>query len=295
MVRDDSSVFVVALVQHPQLRARITAAARPSLRTRFCETREELRALAHAAGASAVVAEPTDALGAETWHTIAAIRDGFPSLPIVAYCAVGPRLSTDIVRMVRAGAHELLIRDVDDSTHRLRAMLARARTTCTATWARAELAPLVPHQVWSPFEYCLHNAFRNVTVDEVARSAGIDRRTLTRQFARAGLPAPSTVVAWSRLVVAGVLLEDGGRPLEEIALELAFPSASALRSMLNRYTRLRPGEVRENGGGRCVLSAFKTVLRSTRRSVPDTVVPLDISPEAYPERPHRRRRDVSAA
>jgi AraC-like DNA-binding protein len=290
-------VFIVALVQHPQLRARITAAGRPSLRARFCETREELRALAHSSGASAVIAEPFDARGGEVWPTIAAIRDGFPSLPIVAFCAVGPSLSWDIVHMVRAGAHELLIRDVDDTPHRLRAILARARSTCTATWARSELSPLVPHQVWSPFEYCLQNAFRCVRVDEMARSAGMDRRTLTRQFARAGLPAPSTVAAWTRLVVAGVLLEDGGRPLEEIALELEFPSASALRSMLNRYTRLRPAEVRENGGGRCVLSAFKNVLRSSRRAARDPLLIRDRPRDTFVDgpRPRHRRRDVSTA
>lgn len=294
-------MFIVALVQHPQLRARVAEAGRPSLRTRFCETREELRALAHSAGASAIVAEPTDAQGADVWPTIAAIRDGFPTLPIIAYCAVSPCLSADIVSMVRAGAHELLIRDVDDSPHRLRAIFARARTTCTAAWAGTELAVLVPRPVWAAVEYCLQNAYRCVTVEEVARSAGIDRRTLTRQFARAGLPAPSTVVAWTRLVIAGVLLEDGGRPLEEIALELEFPSASALRSMLSRYTRLRPSEVRENGGGRCVLSAFKNVLRAARRTAPDRLIPVELSADRSfdkqpaPRQRREHRRDVSPA
>jgi AraC-like DNA-binding protein len=245
-----------------------------------------------------------DAQGAEVWSTIAAIRDGFPTLPIIAYCAVSPCLSADIVSMVRAGAHELLIRDVDDSPHRLRAIFARARTTCTAAWAGTELAALVPRPVWAPVEYCLQNAYRGITVEEVARSAGIDRRTLTRRFARAGLPSPSAVVAWTRLVIAGVLLEDGGRPLEEIALELEFPSASALRAMLSRHTRLRPSEVRENGGGRCVLSAFKNVLRASRRTAHERLIPLDRSsehsfekPPAQRQRPEHRehRRDVSAA
>ena len=66
----------------------------------------------------------------------------------------------------------------------------------------------------------------------------------------------SAMIAWCRLITAARLLEDPGRTVEQVALLLDFPSGASLRNMLKRYTGLAPGEVRENGGMRCVIHAF---------------------------------------
>jgi hypothetical protein len=43
-----------------------------------------------------------------------------------------------------------------------------------------------------------------------------------------------------------------------------FASATALRNMLRRYTGLRPQQVRERGGLRCVVEAFRRSLAEKR-------------------------------
>ena len=47
---------------------------------------------------------------------------------------------------------------------------------------------------------------------------------------------------------------------------LDFSSGASLRNMLKRYTGLSPREVRENGGLRCVLHAFRQTLSPSSHS-----------------------------
>jgi hypothetical protein len=63
-------------------------------------------------------------------------------------------------------------------------------------------------------------------------------------------------------------MEEGGRTLEQVALRLEFPGAAALRNMLARYTGLTPREVREGGGVRAVLAAFRGALAAPRPEAP---------------------------
>jgi len=68
--------------------------------------------------------------------------------------------------------------------------------------------------------------------------------------------------------MAARLLEDPGRTIEQVALKLDFASGTALRNMFKRYTGLRTTEVRENGGARCLLHAFKRELASVSAGRP---------------------------
>ena len=54
--------------------------------------------------------------------------------------------------------------------------------------------------------------------------------------------------------------------LEQAALRLEFPSGTALRNMLMRYTGLKPRELRENGGVHCVMHLFRRELGGARTS-----------------------------
>ena len=68
--------------------------------------------------------------------------------------------------------------------------------------------------------------------------------------------------------MAARLLEDPGRTIEQVALKLDFASGTALRNMFKRYTGLRTTEVRENGGVRCLLHAFKRELAAVSAGRP---------------------------
>jgi hypothetical protein len=55
---------------------------------------------------------------------------------------------------------------------------------------------------------------------------------------------PGAVIAWCLLLLTAGLLAAPGVTVKRIAVQLNFPSATALRNMLKRYTKLRPGDLR---------------------------------------------------
>jgi AraC-like DNA-binding protein len=262
-------VTVVAMLRDPLARARVVDAVRDRGAVIFCRTAAEVRRHTGVAGVRAVITSPLDCTGTAMAPVIREIRDGLPSVPVLAYCTVGASLSHDIVELVRSGVHELVILDVDDTPPRLRAMLVRARCTCRAAGTMGQLATLVPLPLRPALEYCLGNADREIAVEEIARVLGIHRKTLVNRCRLAGLPTPSSMIGWCRLLVAAQLLEDRDRKLEHVALELGFPSSAAMRARFRHYLGLTPGEVRENGGTRCVLHAFREQLAMAQRQRTD--------------------------
>jgi AraC-like DNA-binding protein len=187
-----------------------------------------------------------------------------PRLPIIGYCHAGYEHSRDILELGLAGAHELLFHGIDDSGVALRGVLASAGQACAATQVLRAIADDVPAALLPLFEFCLAYPERATSVQAVAHVLGVHRKTLVNYCAQASLPPPGAVIAWCRLLLVGHFLETPGRTVEGIALRVEFASATALRNMLRRYTGLRPQQVRERGGLRCVVDAFRRSLVARR-------------------------------
>jgi AraC-like DNA-binding protein len=257
-------LVVVALVIGTKCRARVRGALAGRADVRFCELRGDLVPLAKSARASAILAEPRDRAGDDVSDVIAAVRNGMPSVPVIAYIADHQTSSGDILAMARAGVHDLVRAGFDDVGFALGAALASATAACATTTARDELESLVAADAWPFVSYCLTRAHGPISVRSAAAALGLDRRTLVRRLERAGLPQPRRVAGWCRVIAAARLLDEPIYTLEQAALRLDFPSGTALRNMLVRYTGLRPREIRENGGVRCVLHLFKRELTTAR-------------------------------
>lgn len=253
-------IVVAALIWDPVARARLTEALRPDGLLRWCSQGSELTALVDAGLASLVVLDRRDRDGTSTLPLVRRIRQDYPSVPVVLYAKVSAESSRDVLEFARAGIDQLILQGVDDLRVLLRNAMELALDRASAKALLPELAPYVPASVMPFVEYCLEHARRNLTVEEVAYALGVRRKTLADRMSAARFPAPSTVIGWCRLLVAARLLEDPGRSVEQVALQLDFASGTALRNMMKRYTGLRSGEVRENGGVRCVLHAFKRAL-----------------------------------
>jgi AraC-like DNA-binding protein len=258
-------MIVAVLVRDPTGAARVQEALRGMAHVRMCERDEELLTLVANGLASVVVVDLRDRAGTPTIGVVRHIRELYPSVPVIAYCALTPDSSRDILELARAGVNDLVLRGVDDVGVPLRAAISSAQDHCGAKEVLAALGPLLPPSVVPFIRYCLENGRRALTVPEVARALGVHRKTLVERHSAAGLPSPSAMIQWCRLLVAARLLEDPGRAVEHVALLLDFPSGTSLRNMLKRYTGLRPGEIRENGGMRCVLHIFRQSLRPVVR------------------------------
>lgn len=253
-------MIVAALVWEPTARARLQEALRGQASLRFCERQEELAVLVSNDLVSVVVVDARDRASFSTLSTVRRIREGYPSVPIVLYCALGPETSRDVLDFARAGVNDLVIRGVDDLRLPLRGAITAAQDHCSAKSVLRELEGSIPTPVMPIIQYCLENGRRSLTVAQIAMAMGVHRKTLVDRLSAAGFPSPSAVISWCRLMVAARLLEDPGRSIEQVALVLDFPSGTSMRNMVKRYTGLRPAEVRENGGMRCILYAFKRAI-----------------------------------
>ncbi len=229
-------------------------------------TCRELRALVTARTVVAAIVEPRDADGLLTAPTVRWLREGFPHMPVIAYCTLAQIAAGDLLALAQADVSALVVQGIDDAGALLEAALEDAGDGALSRRAWASIRDDVPAAARPVVELCLASARQAPTVADIARALGVHRRTLGDRLARAGLPTPQAIVGWSRLLLAARLMEDPHRPLERIALELRFPGAASLRNMLRRYTGLRARDVRASGGFERVLHAFRLGLRHRRET-----------------------------
>jgi AraC-like DNA-binding protein len=248
----------------------------------FGELRELLRHLTGEIGA--VIVCPSDRAGMPAATILREIARARPDVPLVAYCRAGVEHSADIRGLAAAGVHEYLFAGIDDSGIALRAVLDSARRECATDAVLQRLGPLLPKRLQTFAEYCLAQPATTKSVAGVASMLGVNRKTLVNHCAQEGCPPPAELIAWCRLVLVAYLLERTDRTVESIALELDFPSDTALRNMMKRYTGLRAIEVRQRGGVACVLDALSRRLRVLRHAqgAADLVVPRVTPRESLP-------------
>ncbi|CQD07234.1 AraC family transcriptional regulator [Mycobacterium lentiflavum] len=85
-------------------------------------------------------------------------------------------------------------------------------------------------------------------VDELARKAGLSRRTFDRHFRDlAGMPAMQWLV-WQRVFRAQRLLEESGDPIEDIARRSGFKNPLSLRRQFYRHLGVSPMHYRRQHG-----------------------------------------------
>jgi len=92
--------------------------------------------------------------------------------------------------------------------------------------------------------FILESAHRPITVSDVARAAGLDRRTLERRCRAAGLPTLGQCIMQERVKRAEMLLRETRMPLKEIAFICGFETP---QRMIHNFRRLRgqpPGALR---------------------------------------------------
>jgi AraC-like DNA-binding protein len=254
-----------ALVLERENRARLEGSLRGRMHVRFCHRRDELLAIAGDADTTALVTETRDSDGEPLAPVIARLRSRAPTVPVIAYIRHPQTSPRDILDVARAGVHELVRAGFDDVGFVLQAALRSASCGATAAVVWKEITHLIPTDARTIVSFIIERADRDLSIGALAKGLGVDRRTIVRRLTAAHLPGPRRLVGWCRLLMAARLLEEERRSVEAVALALDFPSAGALRNLLWRYTGLRPRELRENGGLRCVLHQFRLELARTDR------------------------------
>ena len=94
------------------------------------------------------------------------------------------------------------------------------------------------------------------TVTGLARALYMSRRALGRRFLKRGLPVPSHILHFARLLRASIALQTTSAPLFEIACDLGYPDGFALSNQMLRLTGLRPTTVRRLLGWEWIVEAW---------------------------------------
>jgi AraC-like DNA-binding protein len=248
-------------------RIRIIDALRGRATLRFIDSFRALREALRSEPdpVDAVVLPPRDASGAEATALVRVIAEARPRTAIIAYLAAGAEPSRDIRALAAAGVHQFVFSGIDDGRMALRAIVSAARRQCGADWVMRRLAPIVPAKLHPLVEMALAHPETITTVTALADAMGVRRRTLFNWCVRSTFLSPEELLVWARLALVGDYLETTGCTVEAIALELSFPSDTALRNAIKRYTGRRATELRQAGGLSAVLDALAHRLESGPR------------------------------
>jgi len=175
---------------------------------------------------------------------ITRLRDRCPGLAIVA--CVDARAGQGYFDLGEIGVHGVL--PAGSQNARVRSIvdgaLATARADRISLALRGRYAAPAPDAIG----WAVENAGADTSVEKLAAALGHTPRSLRQALEDAGFPAPTRVLLWGRLLLAGARLSRDGRTVEEVAFSLGYSTATSLARAMKRQTGLTPREISEHGG-----------------------------------------------
>jgi AraC-like DNA-binding protein len=169
----------------------------------------------------------------------------YQSIPLVVAGAVRAEDAEPVLQWDAMGAAQLLVEGVDDSAFGER--IARVGATERRLPLRAELPRLLrlseplQRRVW---DHLAASAGRPPRPLQLARTLGVSREHLSRQFGAGGAPNLKRVSDLLTVQVALELLGNQGHDLAAVTRLLEFASPSHLRTTVRRVTGLGLAEAR---------------------------------------------------
>ena len=196
---------------------------------------------------------------ASALREIRALRERYPALAIMACVDTAYGLGYyDLGGLGIAG----IVASRSQPTVKVRAAVDRALATARADRIARSLegryAPPGPDAIG----WAVENAGTDTSVEKLAAALGHTPRSLRQALEDAGLPAPTRVLLWGRLLLAGARLSRDGRTVEDVAFSLGYSTATSLARAMKSQTGLTPGEVSEEGGMERVHDALFSGQRS---------------------------------
>jgi D-alanyl-D-alanine carboxypeptidase/D-alanyl-D-alanine-endopeptidase (penicillin-binding protein 4) len=172
------------------------------------------------------------------------LRRDHPGLAVIACVQHGYALGyfdlggLGVAGILETGAEPPAIRAVVDKA------LATARADGIARGLEGRFASPGPDAIG----WAVEHAGPDTTVEKLAAALGHTPRGLRQALEEAGLPGPTRVLLWGRLLLAGARLGSDGRTVEDVAFSLGYATATSLSRAMKSQTGLTPSEISERGG-----------------------------------------------
>jgi len=176
------------------------------------------------------------------------LREQFPSLPLLLYCALSPTVATILLRLGRVGVRRVIFAHFEDGPANLRQIVSREleQTALQQVMSAVDnYFQRLPGSLRIALEMSLYTPDHRASVDLLAGQARLSRRECQEWFTRAQLPVPRIVLVLMRLLYAHRLLRDPGHTLENVARKLGYAKARTLQLQLRTVFGVTAGELRD--------------------------------------------------
>ncbi len=175
------------------------------------------------------------------------IRGAHPHLTIVVFADFdGEEL--ELLEFGRLGIDGVLLANPEHKAGTIRSAVERALTMARTERVRRALEGRYSGTGTRAVAWAVEHAAESPSVTVFAAAMGLSSRALGETLRSTGLPSPSRVLLWGRLLLAGAHLARDGYTVEDAAFRLGYSTASALSRAMKRETGYRPSEVARHGG-----------------------------------------------
>ena len=150
-----------------------------------------------------------------------------PAVPVIVYTSVSPAAMRVTLELAQRGVHHVVFRGIDDAPSRFRALM---QDLADSTW-RSALFPWVAERVAhvpAPLERAVRELFNApgqfADVTDLARAAGLTRRTVERWLTRVGIASPKLLVVSARVERAHYIMRSTNLDVSAVARRVGYAS-----------------------------------------------------------------------
>ena len=227
---------------------------------------ELLEAMSLASPASAVLADPY--LGRRPGDGPAPeLRDAIaqhPSVPVIAVMRLRPERSPDVAELLEWEVSDVLNLNVQRSLEGVRQVLRGARARPLKRRVEPLLTGFASENARNLVRAACEVASEGGAAPELAAIFGVDPRTVTAWCRREGLPPPRRLLAWTRVLLAAMMLSEGGRSVVNVARAIGYATDHALRRAMRELAAGDPAKLERGDLFAHAADRFRRELRETR-------------------------------
>ena len=192
------------------------------------------------------------------------VMTAHPSLSVVAALDVRRADGRVLARLVDRGVSDVLDVALDRTPARVARRLAGAAGRPFTRRVERALSRYASADARTLVRAAAGVAVHGGGADALAAAFGVRATTVAHWSSRASLPAPRTLQAWMRLLLAAMLLEEGPRTIAGVARAAGYATDRSLRRAMARFTGMDPRTLRRRGAFDEVAARFNAALSALR-------------------------------
>lgn len=217
---------------------------RRTVRVLMCRSAERLLEFLRHELVDAVVVD----VRAEGTELAADVITTYPGIPVLAMSKFRPDDGALIARCRRAGFAGLVVLGVDDGVAgELIAAESASRRRRAALGAGPSLLRLTEPLQLQAWDEVLASVGEPTRTGDIARSLGVSREHLSREFAAGGAPNLKRLIDLVRVAWAADLLQNPGYDVGTVSAVLLYSSPSHLAGSARRVAGVAPSELGKLG------------------------------------------------